>query len=465
MALSFLGGLCFAVAHLPAIAAKQVNVTVNPTTGYFESGPRTIRVPPTVTMSPIKDVSTVVVEKMSGGGLAQPISSGIEITALKQSAPVGVKLRMGLNAVKGAATRCFTSLRCNMALSAGASGLQALLDGVDWVMVEGGKIQRVETTPSTPEDGGGMWCVRAVEYCSGSPLGVVANLNARGPSDWQWPYKYDGQGSSTVAYFTNKQGVRGTISRNVNISCGAPYSFNADYHCVRTSEQPVSEAEIADTVNSSYSPDPSDLPWLSPGIDLSAADVELDITDPPSFKEPVGTKTIYDAAGNPVEVQDTNIWHDFAPVDNPGKEPGLKDVETQKTDRYGPGGEPLGSTTTVVTRPPASPGVPPTESPVDCDLMPTLCKWFDWTQDGWEHPDEPDFEGLRQVIDLREYDESVVIGPGLMACPEPLALYVPYLDVEVGISYQPFCDLADLLNPLLIALAYFGGAVLLVRSI
>lgn len=450
VAFRFLGGLCFAVAHLPAIAANQVNVTVNPTTGYFESGPRTIRVPPTVTMSPIKDVSTVVVEKMPGGGLAQPISSGIEITALKQSAPVGVKLRMGLNAVRGAATRCFTSLRCNMALSAGASGLQALLDGVDWVMDEGGKpgkLQR-EVTPDhygpRPE---GTKVTTSWSANYPEPRVLVGFLNGRNRYCMASASEYAGGPEYSLIGVNNNQCFYGT---------GDPvYATTLD---------PVTTAEI-DAAVAGYNPDPSDLPWLSPGIDLSAADVDLDITDPPSIREPAGTKTIYDAAGNPVEVQDTNIWHDFAPVDNPGKEPGLKDVETQKVDRYGPGGEPAGSTTTVVTRPPSSPGVPPTSTPVDCDLMPTLCKWFDWTQDGWEDPEEPDLEGLRQVIDLREYEESVVIGPGLMACPEPLALYVPYLDVEVGISYQPFCDLADLLNPLLIALAYFAGAVLLVRSI
>lgn len=464
MALSLLGGLCFAVAHLPAIAAKQVNVTVNPATGYFESGPRTIRVPPAVTISPIKDVSTVVVEKMPGGGLAQPISSGIEITALKQSAPVGVKLRMGLNAVRGAATRCFTSLRCNIPLSVGASGLQALLDGVDWVMTEGGELRikggayDVELSPADYDfrerPQGPAW---ANDIC-GNQVSRVIHCQVRSGSQ---PDEY--------YYCRPNAGGRSPISGYWG---GTRTSSWCYYGPVGSSEEwrpgsqsrPVSEQEI-NAAFSQYTPDPSDLPWFSPGIDLSAADVDLDITDPPSFQEPVGTKTIYDADGNPFEVQDTNIWHDFAPVDNPGKEPGLKDVETQKIDRYGPGGEPVGSVTTVVTRSPASPGVPPTSTPVDCDLMPTLCKWFDWTQDGWEDPDEPDFEGLRQVIDLRDYDESVVIGPGLMACPEPLALYVPYLDVEVGISYQPFCDLADLLNPLLIALAYFGGAVLLVRSI
>lgn len=451
MALSLLGGLCFAVAHLPAIAAKQVNVTVNPTTGYFESGPRTIRVPPTVTMSPIKDVSTVVVEKMPGGGLAQPISSGIEITALKQSAPVGVKLRMGLNAVKGAATRCFTSLRCNMALSAGASGLQALLDGVDWVMTEGSQPVKAEQNIS------GYPSASATGNCP--PHGVKTYSDCKALLDASGPNYLGSLQIADCSYYAD-------IRRKSGGAYVSRWRSDIVPGCtLETIYTPLTESEIAATVGTAYNPEPSDLPWLSPGIDLAAADVNLDITDPPSFQEPVGTKTIYDAAGNPVEVQDTNIWHDFAPVDNPGKEPGLKDVETQKVDRYGPGGEPLGSTTTVVTRPPASEGVPPTDFPVDCDLMPTLCKWFDWTQDGWDDPDEPDLEGLRQVIDLRDYDESVVIGPGLMACPEPLALYVPYLDVEIGISYQPFCDLADLLNPLLIALAYFGGAVLLVRSI
>lgn len=456
MALCFLGGLCFAVAHLPAVAANQVNVTVNPTTGYFESGPRTIRVPPTVTMSPIKDVSTVVVEKMPGGGLAQPISSGIEITALKQSAPVGVKLRMGLNAVKGAATRCFTSLRCNMALSAGASGLQALLDGVDWVMVDGSQPQK-KAAYSDVYEGVPAGYVSArtysgvIESSGGYQVAVKYSRDIGGVPHYNW---------CTASLMG--QPLTGFVAQS---QTSTVCYYGGEGYNNGPALQPLTEAEIADAVNSSYTPEPSDLPWLSPGIDLSAADVELDITDPPSFKEPVGTKTIYDAAGNPVEVQDTNIWHDFAPVDNPGKEPGLKDVETQKVDRYGPGGEPVGSTTTVVTRPPASPGAPPTESPVDCDLMPTLCKWFDWTQDGWEDPDDPDLEGLRQVIDLREYEESVVIGPGVMACPEPLALYVPFIDTEIGISYQPFCDLADLLRPLLLALAYFAGAVLLVRSI
>lgn len=465
LALPLLGGLCLAGAHLPALAANKVSVTVNPTTYYYEPTKRTFRVPPAATINPIKDVAIPTVQKLPNGALAQQISSGIEITALKGGqlrGPIYGRITAGAASLRSAAAGCFKSGRCNVALMAGALGLQALLDSVDWVMTEGGSVEKKspvsDVFEGVPED-------YAVSYTQNG----TSNVGGGGCNS-KWVCLGDG-GSSGFYYICmpTYQGYSLTgYSPAGSYRSHCYYGGNAGYNNGPKSI-PVSNTEINESI-SAYDPDPSDWRFLLPELDLGAPDVNAEITDAPRLQAPPVTTTIYDANGVPVEVQETNTWVDFAPKDNPGKQPAVDAVETEKTDTYNSNGEPTGSKTETKPQvaPPASgPIIPPAppDIPTDCDLMPTLCKWFDWTQDGWEDPDEPDFEGLRQVSDLRDYDESVVIGPGLMACPEPLALYVPYLDVEVGISYQPFCDLADLLNPLLIALAYFGGAVLLVRSI
>lgn len=387
-----LGGLALFAASSPALAAKSVSVTVNPTTGYFEATPSTYRVPPGVKMSPVKDVSTAVVEKLPGGGLSQSISSGIEITALKQSAPVQGRFTAGLAATRNAAARCFKSARCNLAFTAGAIGLQTLLDSVDWVMTEGSQISKKEVdfnldsqpdAPSTPHgNGSASSSTLYTEFPVYTNNGIFYAYNRRVLTNIHsyWSCSYP-KGMTKPVYL-------GSFGDHCY---WGPTGSDPLY-----SEKllPVDSAEVEDVILSTYEPDASDLRWLSPGFDLGHSDVGFEITSAPSLQVPPKTTTKYDASGNPVEVQETNIWHDFSPVDNPSKQPGLDQNTTEETKTYDSTGNMTGSssTTTNNNASNSTTTVEAPEMPIDCDLMPTLCEWMDWTKTGWEENQETEFE-------------------------------------------------------------------------
>lgn len=467
MALSLLGGLYAAAFHPAAIAANKVSVTVNPTTHYYEPTKSTFRVPPSAAINPIKDVAIPTVQKLPNGALAQQISSGIEITALKGGklrGPIYGRITAGVSSLRSAAAGCFKSGRCNVALMAGALGLQALLDSVDWVMNEGGQPVKTSNPPATE-----------VTPCTTSSVCYTSSEANRPPTS---------NIMATCVYYIQKGlTVIGAEDRGTTPHChyhaDIPHLTYWDQNrsgyrrtqngIAPTITSPVSVSDIESAVQSNYTPEPSDFPFLIPEIDLGADDVNAEITDAPRLQAPPVTTTIYDANGVPVEVQETNTWVDFAPKDNPSKQPAVDAVETEKTDTYNKNGEQTGAKTE--TKPQAAPPdgaivIPPAplDIPTDCAFMPTLCEWLDWFKKD-EPPEEPNFDDAKQVIDLRDYQENVTIGPKIQQCPEPMEFTVPYVNAIVSVSWLPFCDLADLVRPLLLLLAYFGGAVLTIRSI
>lgn len=345
---------------------------------------------------------------------------------------------------------------------AGALGLQALLDSVDWVMNEGGQPSKVSSPPATE-----------VTPCTETSVCYISPQPNRPPTSNVM--------ATCVYYLERGWSVIGAKDNNGYPLChyqlGNHTYWDSNYSSYRRTQngtaptitEPVSVSDIESAVQSNYTPEPSDFPFLIPEIDLGADDVNAEITDAPRLQAPPVTTTIYDANGDPVEVQETNTWIDLAPKDNPSKQPAVDAVETEKTDTYNKSGEQTGSKTE--TKPQVAPPaggivIPPAplDIPTDCAFMPTLCEWLDWFKKD-EPPEEPNFDDLKQVIDLRDYQENVTIGPTTQQCPEPMEFTVPYVNATVAVSWQPFCDLADLVRPLLLLLAYFGGAVLTIRSI
>ena len=93
-----------------------------------------------------------------------------------------------------------------------------------------------------------------------------------------------------------------------------------------------------------------------------------------------------------------------------------------------------------------------TQWPAMCEWAPTVCEWIGWTQ-------EPLDEDLPPTLPVEES------GPGEWsvsmsgACPAPVNVSV--LGATVPISWQPACDLATLLRPLLIAVAGISAGLIL----
>ena len=425
----------------PPVPRSNVSVNVNPTTGYYSSTNSTLRLPNGVSTAPTSGALPVVTKY--SGGLQQTIPTGITIDAIKKSAPLPVVVRSTAQTVKGAAGRCLKSGRCNVALLLAGEGLNRLFDGLDWVMGEGGKIQKLESA-----------------IPSGSfPVGITSGAGLERFTSTSWtleplePAVFVGTVNGNSWYCRNTASVGPLIGVSSN-RC----HYGSGASIITSNPVPVSNADIDRGVADKYIPEPSDWPALT--REMQPDDIE--ITSAPTLQGEPKTTTVYDADGNPHKVTQTNIWYDFDIRDNPSPRPALDMKTREETETY-ENGELTGTTTTEST---ASGGsgsspTPPPESPIDCDLFPTACAWFDWTQEEPTEPDD-DLSGLLQEVPI--VSETYTITGGVAACPAPMVLDLSVF-VSREVSYQPLCDLASTMKYLYLALMSFAAAVLLNRSV
>lgn len=433
-----------AYAADPPVPRGNVSVTVNPTTGYYSSTNSTLRLPNGVSASSSAG-GLPVVSKYSGG-LQQTIPMGITIDAIKQTAPLPVVVRSTTQKVKSAAGRCLKSGRCNVALLLAGEGLNRLFDGLDWVMDEGGKIQKLGN-----------------EIPDGIPQSYVtqtrpSNVETLGENDFAI-HTFENGVSSVCRYI--HQGFNLTsVYRHPTKHPSSSVCYYGDSIPDPATPIPVSESQIDYQVENNYIPDPSDWQALTPELELS----DVEITSAPTLKgEPI-TTTVYDADGNPLEITETNIWYDFDIRDNPSSSPSL-DMKTRKETKTYKDGALTGTTTTETTQPGTGGGskveIPTVEIPTDCDFHPTLCKWLDWTK---EEPTEPDLD-LKPLLQTTNIEmKSFVFSASDAGCPAPIALDLSFLGSR-EVSYQPLCDLASTMKPLYLALMAFLSALLISRSI
>jgi hypothetical protein len=90
----------------------------------------------------------------------------------------------------------------------------------------------------------------------------------------------------------------------------------------------------------------------------------------------------------------------------------------------------------------------------------------------WELSSEYKFDefskgDIASTVNVTEQATSYLSGNGVSAgslvCPPPESVYI--LGSDVSFSYSPFCDLASLLNPLLLAFTWISAMVLYFRSL
>lgn len=447
----------FALAADPPVGRGNVSVSVNPTTGYYVTNNTTLRLPDGVRATPSAGASTVT--KYSGG-LKQSIPTGITIDAIKKSAPLPVTVRATTQSLKGAATRCLTSARCNVALLLAGAGLDQLFDGLDWVMGDGGKIQKHGYIPDPSGDAGSFVIAPDNSGSTKSNISCPAYINPFVcPIGCQirieYP-RYPHQDGAVTATRCSPYGDRWELagmSQTQTLTAMGSY-----YKSSKSGTVDVSPAEVASGVESNYAPEPSDWRALMPELELD----DVEITWAPTLQGEPKTTTEYDADGNPHRIRETNIWYDFDIRDNPSPKPKLDMKKREETKTY-EDGTLTGTTTTNTTESSGSDDTPPPppESLIDCDLFPTACAWFEWTQ---EEPVEPDDDLSPLLQEVPIDSKTYTITGGVAACPAPLVLDLSVFGSR-EVSYQPLCDLASTMKFLYLALMSFAAAVLLNRSI
>ncbi len=115
----------------------------------------------------------------------------------------------------------------------------------------------------------------------------------------------------------------------------------------------------------------------------------------------------------------------------------------------------------VSTDPQNQPGVsiqPKTEVPTDCAFMPTVCKFIEWVKTPF-NPEEPDFS---QFIEDKDFTQEVNFS-GNATCPPPTVISTSRGNFEF--SWQPACDWAGLIKPLVILAALIGALYISVGAV
>jgi len=101
------------------------------------------------------------------------------------------------------------------------------------------------------------------------------------------------------------------------------------------------------------------------------------------------------------------------------------------------------------------------EIPTDCELIPFVCDWLDWFKN-WMIEPLPEIPQVPDLTDEMDQLPSYSSGLGSGSCPSPQNISV--FSNNIDVSYQPFCDFAILINPLVLAAAWLMSAFIIVRS-
>lgn len=104
---------------------------------------------------------------------------------------------------------------------------------------------------------------------------------------------------------------------------------------------------------------------------------------------------------------------------------------------------------------PPQPGQEPW--PAICEWAPNLCAWLDWTK---QEPIWEDGEDEIPVVDPVEEMPEFSPNLGSGSCPAPQQVETAY--GAITIRYDLFCELALILNPLVLAAAFLSGAMIIV---
>lgn len=453
MGLSNISRFCIAFLFAPSLVfANEVRVGVSPTTSHYVIKSDSISVPPKASVSASTAVSPVITK--TGSNFTQTMGGGVEIQSIARKAPFTARASVSAAKMATAAKAFLKSPKGNLAFFAASVGLQQLLDGVDWVMDEGSKVQKKSNgDPIAPSDyPNSYYTVTGVDNKSSS---ASSACSAAG-----YPFSKDKYCFMNKAQYDNGWPTGIVIFvKSSSFSCPAGISSDS-FGCISPPIlSPVSASDVDSAVDSSYVPHESDFQSLSSNMTPDS----IEITSMPRLETPPVTKTIYDANGNPYEVQETNVYYDFEISNNSSTQPKVDIKTTTEVSTY-QNGVLTGTSTTTSTDtsvPPETSGgggggatVPAVEIPTDCDFHPTLCAWMDWTKQN-DLDDEPD---LKQIMHDFEPTNTNFTVTGSKSCPAPYPIYVGIVGKTYDLSFEPACTFAGYLYFFVMAGAYVYAA-------
>lgn len=179
-----------------------------------------------------------------------------------------------------------------------------------------------------------------------------------------------------------------------------------------------------------------------------------DFTGPSSIQLPSTTTTSTNPSNGEVTIVESlpSLQLDYSSSPN-----SITSTPTTVTNTYQNGNLTNTSTTTTNTTTTTTP-TPVAEIPTDCEFMPTVCAFIEWYRQPFDE-EEPD---LSDIIADDEFSETYVFS-GNAQCPPPANISTVFGDFEF--SYQPACQWAGMIKPLIIMAALLSAIFINLGSV
>lgn len=455
--------VCIALLFISAINVAHANYIYDPVNRVWLPTATTVLAPPNSGSVLVPSTGVPPNPTVNNGGFTTTMGGSF------RSSPVnGTTQRVPIT-INGTATKpnvntAVTSrlLKGNLAGLALGYGIETLLNGVGWIISEGGQVQQkgavnINATYPQPTSTNGL-------------LAFTPRVQSGPLEDGVCTSATNGYGEMIVSRYLVSPGLLG---------CASCWPARTDYTPTRnlvgyTQNQcwygssetypppdpdwangpptPVSPQDIQDTVDNSYNPHPSDYPTIV--SEPSMMPTESTVEPIPRLNFPSVQTTYTDLDTGQTTVTETNIWHDYAIHNNGSSQPKIEEHQTEQKDTFKDGVKTGTSTTTsssgVATGGASAPApAPELELPPFCAWAGIVCDWIGWTQE----PIEDDLD-LAALINDEDYERSYSIIFGDNACPAPIEINVIFLNQTVQLSYEPACQLAVYAKPFVLISAY-----------
>lgn len=446
MGLFNLSRLCVAFFLISAVNVASANYIYDHTTRSWRPTATTSLTPPNASSTFRPNTSIPPNPRVNNGGFTTSMGGSFG------SSPVNGTTRRVPVTMQGTATRVNVNKSLASRLTRGGLagvalgyGIQSLLNGLGWIINEGGKVSRLQADPSAepPEQYSARHYPQPVHPDQMSTANCVKDANLGGCIQV-------GTSGSRNLYCNGQFPVASDYAPFIAFSGGYCYYLaDADPDAHRKAI-PVPADDISDAIDKNYNPDPSDYDTISGEPSMSPTQITIDPIAPLDFPSVITTDT--DLGTGETTTTETDIRLDYDIRDNGTQEPKIEETKTEKKDTYKDGVKTGTSTTTSSSGVATGGSSAPSsnyELPPFCSWAGIICDWIGWTQEPLD--DEPDLSAL---ITDEEYERNYSISFGDSSCPAPITINVTFLRKSVELSYEPACELAHYAKPFVLISAY-----------
>lgn len=351
----------------------------------------------------------------------------------------------------------------------GTAAISGLFLGLDWLFDQG-EWKKYNENILTPSDGF-YWCSNPISLCTQNhrfptpDLAAVDFLNRWAPGQPGIVNPGIGHCSFTVngtqyvcniTYSRTDGGplnpISLTVYRGGTVNCPSGSTYNQSLgYCVSSGLVPLTESDISQIDQKVPSLTPSELQTLgSETMDISGPQSvgfgDSTITGPSSVSANGPTVTTTTDSGTTTSITTNNYHYSY------GDTTVTHTHTTSVTNTYQNGNLTETTTTETPQTPSATPSPPAPVIPTDCEFMPTVCAWLEW----FKTPFEPPADDEMPVIEDQDFERNYTFNLSA-SCPAPYTINLT-LFPPVQFQWDPFCDFAVMIRPLVVGSAALFSA-------